>query len=141
MLKFVTSATSSGLDLVKDEQMNDLHSLIGLVSKKLVVFVKIESGKTWLVNVGAQDSVLSLKLRVEEREGIPRGLFSLRSHGKDLYEKQRVEQVLCDGDTVEVFLCLAGGSEPAAQDLKGSGEGRLGRKPKGSLPARRRRWK
>ena len=89
VLKFVTSATSSGLDLVRDGQMNDLHSLIGLVSKKLVVFVKIESGKTWLVSVGAQDSVLSLKLRVEEKEGIPRGClicvrmekFCMRSRG------------------------------------------------------------
>ena len=73
---------------------------------------------------------LSLKLSVEVREGIPRGLFSLRSHGKVLYEKQRLEQVLCDGDTVEVFLCLAGGSEPAAQDLKGSGERQVGQKAK-----------
>ena len=55
---------------MKDEQMNGLHSLIGWVSKKLVVFVKIESGKTWLVNVGAQDSVLSLtKKGKESREG------------------------------------------------------------------------
>ena len=76
------------------------------------IFIKLPFGKLILVWVHASDSVETLKLVLEEREGFPRTYFYFLHEGKVLQEDSRLVHCQISKDSsISLMHHLRGGAE------------------------------
>lgn len=76
------------------------------------IFVKTLLGKSILVWVHANETVMNLKASIEDREGYPRTTFYLHYEGKMLREETKMTECrIYKNSTISVLQCLRGGAE------------------------------
>jgi ubiquitin C len=82
-----------------------LHS-----SKEKLIFVKIPSGKTIILEVGTSDTIEGIKFKIKDKEEIPREHQMLYFYGKHLDDRHTVSHYnIHNYSTVDLVSCLPSG--------------------------------
>jgi ubiquitin C len=82
-----------------------LHS-----SKEKLIFVKIPSGKTIILEVGTSDTIEGIKFKIKDKEEIPREHQMLFFYGKHLDDRHTVSYYnIHNYSTVDLVSCLPSG--------------------------------
>jgi len=80
--------------------------------KKFQIFIKMSSGKSTLVWVYAHDSVKTLKVVIEKREGLPRTSFYILHAGKVMHDDSSlIKGQISKNSTITLLHLLRGGAE------------------------------